>query len=378
MIVDLHAHYPMHLNQTHEQAGQHDTPGDLVRGIALAAVNALMNAPMVVTVENLRAGQVMIALSVLYLPFDEIDLGQEYGAPPLPRYYPDLKALLLAVEAEINARPAKDARIAKCQDDLRAAAAANQVALIHAVEGGFHMGAEEPLIRANVKDLAELGVAYITLAHLFFRKVTTNAPAIPLLTDDLYNTFCPQPGGGVQPIGRVLIDEMVKQRILIDLTHMSRASITSTLCILDGIDKNCPAKKKVPVLASHGACALHGAAEYNMTPDQILGVSKRGGVIGLIACEHWMAMGQKKPGDFNESMALLFSHIDQIHAVTGSYDNIGIGSDMDGFIRPSLQGFDGPPVYREVAKRLIDKYQRPAADAICSGNAMRVLKWWRS
>jgi microsomal dipeptidase-like Zn-dependent dipeptidase len=374
MIVDLHAHYPMHLNQTHEEAGQHDTPGDLVRGIAMAAMNALMNAPMVVTVENLRAGDVMIALSVLYMPFDEIDLSQEYAAPPLPRYYPDLKALLLAVEAEINARPAKDALIAKCQEDLRAAAAANQVALIHAVEGGFHMGAEEPLVRANVKDLAALGVAYITLAHLFFRKVATNAPAIPLLSDDLYNTFCPQPGGGVQPIGRVLIDEMVKQRILIDLTHMSRASITATFQILDEIDPG----NTVPVFSTHAACALNTDDEYNITRDQIMAVQKRGGVIGLIACEHWMSLGRRKPRNFDESMGLLFEHIQKIRDETGTFDNIAIGSDMDGFIRPSLKGFDSPAVYRDVAARLASKFGQPAADAICYQNAGRVLKWWRS
>jgi microsomal dipeptidase-like Zn-dependent dipeptidase len=374
MIVDLHAHYPMHLNQTHEEAGQHDTPGDLVRGIALDAVNALMNAPTVVTIENLRAGAVMVALSVLYLPFDEIDLSKSYGAPPDPRYFADLLALIDAVEADIAARPANDAVIVRSQADLTAAAAANQVALIHAVEGGFHIGADDPAIRANVQDLARRGVAYITVAHLFFRQVATNAPAIPLLTDSLYNTFCPQPGGGVQPMGRVLIDEMVKQRILIDLTHMSRASITAALQILDEIDPG----NTVPVVATHAACALNTDAEYNITPEQILAVQKRGGVIGLIACEHWMSLGRSKPGNFDESMVLIFEHVQQIHDVTGTFDNIAIGSDMDGFIRPSLKGFDSPTVYREVAARLASKFNQPAADAICSLNAMRMLKWWRS
>jgi microsomal dipeptidase-like Zn-dependent dipeptidase len=77
-------------------------------------------------------------------------------------------------------------------------------------------------------------------------------------------------------------------------------------------------------------------------------------------------------------MALLFEHIDRIHAVTGSYDNIGSGSDMDGFIRPSLKGLDTPEDYNSVKYRLIDKYGGATADKICWQNALRVLQWWRS
>jgi len=376
MIVDLHCHYPMHLTATWRKSppGHHATPEDLVRGLAMTAANALMNAPMVVTVDSLRAGEVMVALSVLLEPFDEIDLGQHYGAPPQARYFDDLLRLMDAVEADIRTHHAGQAVVARNHAELEAADRVPQVALVHAVEGGFHLGATEDEVRANVRTLAGRGVAYITLAHLFFRQVATNAPAIPMLTDALYNRICPQPGGGLQPLGDVLVDEMVNQKILIDCTHMSRASFDATMHRLHAID----AQDRVPVIASHAACALTPEAEYNMTDDQILAVQRRGGVIGLIACEHWMSMGRRAPRNFEETMVLLGEHIQHIRDVTGTFDNIAIGSDMDGFIRPSLKGLDTPEDYNSVKYRLIDAFGQDAADAICFRNALRVLQWWRS
>ena len=50
-------------------------------------------------------------------------------------------------------------------------------ALVHAVEGGFSLGGTAEEIAENVHELAEWGVAYVTLAHLFYRQVAANTPA---------------------------------------------------------------------------------------------------------------------------------------------------------------------------------------------------------
>ena len=41
--------------------------------------------------------------------------------------------------------------------------------------------------------LAEKGVAYVTVAHLLYRQVATNAPALPFMKDSTYNQVFPQP-----------------------------------------------------------------------------------------------------------------------------------------------------------------------------------------
>ena len=76
---------------------------------------------------------------------------------------------------------------------LDAAIAAGQTAIVHAIEGGFALGSTAAEIDANVAELAGRGVAYVTLAHLFWRGVATNAPALPFLPDWLYRLVFPQP-----------------------------------------------------------------------------------------------------------------------------------------------------------------------------------------
>ena len=46
----------------------------------------------------MRDGDVEVALSVLYQPFDEIDLTQDYGAPPRESYFDDIVAQHETVE----------------------------------------------------------------------------------------------------------------------------------------------------------------------------------------------------------------------------------------------------------------------------------------
>src|ERR1700751_2188310 len=43
-----------------------------------------------VTEKLMRAGEVGVVLSMLYQPFDEIDLTQSYGAPPRESYFKDI------------------------------------------------------------------------------------------------------------------------------------------------------------------------------------------------------------------------------------------------------------------------------------------------
>ena len=51
---------------------------------------------------------------------------------------------------------------------------------VHCIEGGFHLGATPEEVTANVHELADRGVLYITLAHLFWRRVAANTPALPV------------------------------------------------------------------------------------------------------------------------------------------------------------------------------------------------------
>ena len=387
MIVDLHAHYPMQLLPADgTELGRLGDLGpasvrDWIRALVLRIINDLGNFPRpgqpALTTDNLLASPVGVALSVLYSPFDEMDLTKLYGAPPDPVYFTNLIHQLDTVVNHVNKERAARGdvlRLVTTPGELAQAVADKKLALIHAVEGGFHLGDTVAAVGTNVEALVARGVAYITVAHLFWRQVATNSPAIPFLADNLYRVIFPEPLSGLTKLGEALIDAMVKHGILIDVTHMSEHSLDETLDYLDGID----AKGCVPVVATHSACRLKGDHEYNLTDKQIRRIAKRHGVIGLIACKHWMADGIAKPKTLEDSLELLRLHIDTIHNATGSHDFTAIGSDLDGFIKPTLPGLEFPMAFSKLQAFLNDHYTPEVAERICSENALNLLlNYWQ-
>jgi microsomal dipeptidase-like Zn-dependent dipeptidase len=380
MIVDLHAHYPMHLiaQDTVERMTRfRRTPSpDWLKTLVLKVANQLANyehGNPGVTIANFRTGNVGVALSVLYAPFSEMDLELPYGAPPAPSYFPDLIQQLELVEQDIAANYAGQAVVAHNRNELQIALAQGKVALVHCIEGGFHVGDTPATMRDHVRLLAQRGVAYITVAHLFWRHVAASAPAIPFLPDWLYRLLFPQPKEPLSELGRAMIEAMLEEHVLIDMTHMSDPATAATLNLLDQLD---PAGE-VPVFASHAAYEF-GDREYNLKDKEIEAIARRKGVIGLIACPHYMAQGTSKPNPktFEDSMDLICAHVDRIRQVTGSHDYTAFGSDHDGFIKPALPGLDSPARFAEVETRLVQKYGAAVAAQICSGNAMRVLSYW--
>jgi len=233
-----------------------------------------------------------------------------------------------------------------------------------------HLGFGEQEATAHVHELARRGVAYVTVAHLFWREVATNAPALPFLPDWLYHLVFPQPDEGLSPLGHAVVQAMIEAGILIDITHMSRRAIDDTFAILERRDPG----RTVPVIATHMACRL-GGLEYAFDDDTIRRVGERGGVLGCILCRHYIGSGVRSaPRSFESSVAALCTHIDRIHAVTGSFDHVAIGSDLDGYIKPALPGLEHMGHMRALEQALAERYGAADAERICSANALRVLR----
>jgi len=321
-----------------------------------------------VTVELLREGDVGVALSVLYAPFDEMDLEQAYGAPPRSAYFADVLAQLQLVEDHVAAH-GEDVAIAHSPAELDVLVREGRLALIHCIEGGFQLGENEQAVRDNVRVLAERGVAYVTVAHLFWRGVATNSPALPFLPDRLYNLVFPQPGEGLTQLGNAAVEAMIDEGILIDITHMSARATEDTLVLLDRRDPD----RRIPVIATHMACRF-GRLEYCLTDATIRRVAERGGLLGCILCEHYITSGLRTVRSYEDSFDVLCEHIDRIRELTGSFDFVAIGSDLDGYIKPALPGLEHMGRMRALQKSLGERYGSEAADKICSGNALRVLR----
>jgi microsomal dipeptidase-like Zn-dependent dipeptidase len=385
MLVDLHAHFPMHLvedeqQRTHERVEKwfrHRWQSLVVDLISHFANYQGPGDTPSVTEQLMRAGDVGVTLSVLYQAFDEMDLSQEYAAPPLESYFADVLDQLQRVE-DYAAAPGRDVVIAHSAgelDQLLSAAGLKPI-LIHAVEGGFHIGKDPGEVQAHVRELADRGVAYITVAHLFFRQVATNAPALPFLPDVIYNRVFPQEGSeGLTPLGRELVEAMIDEGVLVDLTHMRSQSIRDVFALLDARD---PAGE-IPVIATHMAYRF-GGLEYCFDGDTVQRVAARGGLLGLIMCQHYISSGLPDVKEtFAGSVDALCRHIDRLHDLTGSYDHIAIGSDLDGYIKPALPGLEHQGRMADLQRALSDRYGAGVAQQIAGDNALRLLRtqWGR-
>src|SRR3954447_1183315 len=260
---------------------------DRMRALLTEVGSRLWNYPgpamgPAVTVPLMRAGGVSAVLSVLYVPLDEMDLAKAYGAPPDPAYFQRLVRQLDLVESHLAGSRDEVTVVARDPDELQAAIDAGRLALVHCVEGGFHLGASPGDVERNVAVLAERGVADIWLAHLFWRGVATNAAALPFLPDRIYHLLFPQPDRGLTVLGEAALRAMVRAGILVDVTHMSARSFYDALELLDDLDP----ERRVPAIASHMACRF-GDLEYNLTDAQIARIGERDGAMGVILCDHF-------------------------------------------------------------------------------------------
>jgi microsomal dipeptidase-like Zn-dependent dipeptidase len=379
MLVDLHAHYPMHVLPEAEQGAhahlrrwrQESLRAAIVRFLSRFFNYQAAGDEPGVTLEQMREGRVGVIFSALYSPFDEIDLDRRYGAPPRSSYFTHLIDQLESVEADIaeHRKKGEPATIAHSPRELADALTGGAPILIHSVEGGFHLGDSEAEIRENVRKLAQRGVVCITVAHLFWRGVATNAPALPFMPDWLYSDLFPQPKNvGLSDLGRAAVNAMLDHGILVDVTHMSELAIEQTLDLLDERDPG----QRVPVLATHMACRF-GALEYNLTDETIARIAKRKGLLGLIACEHYISDGARKPKSFEDSFELLCRHIDRIREVTRCDDCVAFGSDLDGYIKPALHGIKGLAQMESLQQSLVQRYGEDRAAKFAGANALRIL-----
>jgi microsomal dipeptidase-like Zn-dependent dipeptidase len=104
-------------------------------------------------------------------------------------------------------------------------------------------------------------------------------------------------------------------------------------------------------------------------------IARRDGVIGLIFGRRQLNEGLAitDPGSLDGAVEAIRRHVEKIHAITGSHDHVAIGSDLDGFIRPTLGGIDYAEDLAKLQQPMRAAYP-DAADAILSGNALRVVR----
>jgi membrane dipeptidase len=129
--------------------------------------------------------------------------------------------------------------------------------------------------------------------------------------------------GGLTGLGRQLVKEMDKLRLILDVTHLTDEGFAEALSIFKG-----------PVWASHHNCRSLVNYQRQLTDEQISILVERGAVIGGVL-DTWMLVPEWKrqvdtPAARNAGLNRLIDHYDHICQITGNSDHIAIGSDLDG------------------------------------------------
>ena len=275
-------------------------------------------------------------------------------------------------------RNPRDMAFVTTADEAAAAMKAGRIASLLGMEGGGSIGSSLAVLRQEYA----LGARYMTLTHfktLGWADSATDAP-----THD-----------GLTEFGRQVVREMNRLGMLVDLSHVSEATM------MDALDE-----AKAPVIFSHsGARAIDGHPRN--VPDSVLArLPANGGLVMAVAYPAFLSEAYRQwtadnaaetarlkslnPGDPDAvtkgvaawtgvhprpqaTVSQWADHIDHIRKIAG-IDNIGLGGDYDGMeIGPiGAEDVAGYPVlFTELARR---GYSQADLEKIASRNIMRVLR----
>ena len=123
-----------------------------------------------------------------------------------------------------------------------------------------------------------------------------------------------------------------------------------------------------PVIASHAGYRF-GGQHYNLTDATIAKIAARGGVVGLILAQHQLNDGLRRTNTktLPQTMDVIDRHIAAIGA-----DHVALGSDLDGFIKPTMGGVESAADLKPFAAMLRARHPE-VAEKILAQNALRVI-----
>jgi membrane dipeptidase len=241
-----------------------------------------------------------------------------------------------------NAKPGAIA-MARSADDIRACHKRGTVAALSGIEGGHALEGD----LRNLERFGKRGVAYLGRVHF-----TPNAIGRP------QKSFGPAVGlpghrdDGLTRFGHAVVEELNRQNILVDLSHINRQGF------YDAVDNN-----RGPIMVSHTGVAGVHAHWRHIDDDQLRAIANAGGCVGIMFSRRFLG----GPG-----LDALCAHILHVIEVAGA-ECPALGSDFDGFVVPP-RGLEDVSLLPALTLALSQRgLGERALRGILGGNAMRVL-----
>lgn len=179
--------------------------------------------------------------------------------------------------------------------------------------------------------------------------------------------------GGLTEFGNDVVQECNKLGILVDVSHITDQGFWDTLEV-----------SKDPTIASHSNCRALCSSMRNLTDEMIKALTEKGGVMGVNYVPFFLTdvdLAKLRAGDDEEkkkadsiSVERVVDHVDHIVQVTGTTDNIGLGSDFDG-VPMIAKGLEDASKLPNMTKALIARgYSDNEIEKILGRNFLRVIK----
>ncbi|WP_294278525.1 dipeptidase [uncultured Sphingomonas sp.] len=269
--------------------------------------------------------------------------------------------------------------MARTAEDVRRIAHSGRIASLIGVEGGHQIDGRLEVLR----QYRALGVAYMTLTHghsLAWADSATDAPI----------------ANGLSPFGRAVVGEMNRMGMIVDVAHVSDATMAAVLDIA-----------QAPVIASHSDARALADAPRNI-PDALLRrIGATGGVV-MVNCypaflsgawRSWDAArtayarsvgmaanvyGPRSPAPLitwdaahpapRVTAAMVADHIEHIARIAGR-GAVGFGGDYDGINGTGPEGMGGVDGYPLVLAELVRRgWSDDDLARLTSGNILRVME----
>lgn len=262
--------------------------------------------------------------------------------------------------------------------DIESAQKAGKIASLIGMEGGHAINSS----LATLRMMYRLGARYMTLTHSLNVPWADSATDTPKLE-------------GLSPFGDEVIHEMNRLGMMVDLSHVSPATMTDVLKI-----------STAPVIFSHSSARALANVPRNVPDDVLRLIPKNGGIIMVTFVPGFIsqavadynaletaertrleAMAGSTPAKVTAgldawhaahaapraTLSQVADHIDHIKQIAG-IDHIGLGGDFDG-ITTVVQGLEDVSTYPALMAELLKRgYTDDDIRKIAGRNILRVMR----
>lgn len=267
------------------------------------------------------------------------------------------EALWLAdcFEEQMRSFPDRIGQVRSFADIERNIKAGKISALLTIEEGAVCQGS-----LLKLREFYDRGVRMMTLTWNFPNEIGWPNLVTPKERGQKPDFTVPETKKGLTEFGFMLVEEMERLGMIVDVSHLSDAGFYDVL-----------SHTKKPFVASHSNARAVCPMVRNLTDEMIRGLAERGGVTGLNFCPDFLTMpceGKKNEG----TIAAVVQHAKHI-VNTGGMECLGLGSDFDGIpTHAQLTGADKMPLLEDaLAKAGFTSSQR---EKIFSGNVLRLYR----